>query len=154
MSVTEVNFSDLLNQPKETLRKLQSSPSRSLRVHRRAEEDLVLTTTSRAEQVGETISATTKLFVAMMKHDDRARALATEVVPEAFPWVRFLPADDVRTFVMELVDALAGGEALDNFAPVAQVVTAWRHTAEIHADPDLRRALRQDGDDLGPVPEP
>lgn len=57
-------------------------------------------------------------------------------------------------FVTELVGVLEGGEALDNYGPVAQLVDAWRHTAEVHADPELARILTQDGDDLGPVPEP
>lgn len=114
----------------------------------------MLTTTSRAEQVSETVSTTARLLVMMLKHDEETRAAAIAVMPQVFPWVRFLPGGDVQKFVVELADALEGGEALDNFAPVAQVVTAWRHTAEIHADPELSRILSQDGDDLGPVPEP
>ncbi|MFD4253194.1 hypothetical protein [Amycolatopsis thermoflava] len=130
--------------------------ARTLRVHRRAadEEDLVLTTSSRAEQADEAASATTRLFLALMKHDDQIRSLVTEVVPEAFPWVRFLPREDVQAFVVELVDALEGAEALRNPAPVAQVITSWRHTAEAHADPELLAVLQCDGDDFGPVPAP
>jgi fermentation-respiration switch protein FrsA (DUF1100 family) len=79
-----------------------------------------------------------------MQHDDRVRALVTEVMPTAFPWVRFLPEQDVRAFVVELVAALEGAESLQNPAAVAQVVTAWQHTAEVHADPELLTILRQD----------
>lgn len=156
MAAPQVNFSDLLNRPKETLGKLQSSPTRSLRLHRRAEEDLVLTTTSRVEQVRETVSATTRLFVAMMRVDS-VRADITEIVPVAFPWVRYLPDDEVPEFIRELVEALEAGESLDNYAPVVQVLAEWRHTAEVYADPELLRILTapiDDEFDFEPVPKP
>lgn len=151
----EVNFSDLSNKPVETVRKLQRSPSRSLRVRRRGdEEDLVLTTASRADQVDEVMSATTKIFLALMQHDPTVVTLVIDVLPEAFPWVRFLPKQDVQAFVVDLVGTLKAAASLDNPAPVAQVVAAWRHTAEVYADPELLAVLRKDGEDLGPVPAP
>jgi hypothetical protein len=69
----------------------------------------------------------------------------------AFPWVRFLPERDAQSFVVEFAAALDSAEPLRN---PAQVVTAWRHTAEVHADPELLTILRQDGADRGPVPMP
>lgn len=150
----EVNFSDLSNKPVDVVRKLQSSPSRSLRIHRRGEEDLVLTTASRVAQAAVASSTTTKLFIALMQHDARVRSLVTEVLPTAFPWVRFLPKADVQAFVVELVDVLEGAEALDNPAPLVQVVSDWQRTAEVYADPELLAILRSDGEDHGPVPEP
>lgn len=156
MKAPEVNFSDLSNKPKDTVRKLESSPSRSLRVHRRGvdEEDLVLTTASRAAQISEVSSATTRLFLELMRHDDRVRTLVTEIVPKAFPWVQFLHKEDVHSFVVELVEALEGAESIDNPAPAAYVIEAWRHTAEVYADPELLAILSADGEDLGSVPEP
>lgn len=156
MTAPEVNFSDLSNKPKDTVRKLERSPSRSLRVHRRGvnEEDLVLTTATRAAQATEASSAATKLFLALMQHDDRVRTLVTDVVPVAFPWVRYLPKSGTQSFIVELVDAMEGAESLGNPAPVAQVIAEWRHTAEVYADPELLAALTSDGDDFGPVPDP
>lgn len=90
-----------------------------------------------------TVSATTKMFVALMRHDDDARSLVIDIVPEAFPWVRFLPTEDVRAFVFELVDTLRAADALENAAPVVQLITEWRHTAEVHADPELAARVRQ-----------
>ena len=78
----------------------------------------------------------------------------TVVVPDAFPWVRFLPTEDVRAFVLELVDTLRAADALQNFAPVVQVITEWQHTAEVHADPELAARVRRSDDDYGMVPEP
>ncbi|MDU0293185.1 hypothetical protein [Saccharothrix longispora] len=154
-AASEINFSDLSNKPADSVRKLQESPSRTLLVHRRGdEEDLVLTTASRAQEVREVVSTTTALFVALMQHSDSVRDLVTDVMPTAFPWVRFLPREDMQAFVVELVDTLQAADSLGTPAPVTQLITQWQHTAEVHADPRLLAILRQDGDDLGDVPAP
>jgi hypothetical protein len=150
--MTEVLFSELVNKPKDTVAKLGSS--RDLRLRRRDDEDLMLTTAARAEQNTEFVSATTRLFVALMQHDEQARALLLDVIPEAFPWVRFLPRQDVQAFLVELIGTLRAVEELDSPAPVTQVITEWRHTAEVHADPELFAALTTDGEDHGAVPMP
>ncbi|MFE2755870.1 hypothetical protein ACFXGA_28105 [Actinosynnema sp. NPDC059335] len=151
----EINFSDLSNKPADSVRKLQESPSRTLLVHRRGdEEDLVLTTAGRAREVREVVSATTALFVALMQHSEGVRNLVTDVMPTAFPWVRFLPREDMQAFAVELVQTLEAADSLGTPAPVARLISAWQHTAEVHADPRLLATLRQDGGDLGDVPEP
>lgn len=150
--MSEVLFSELVNKPKDTVAKL--GRSRDLRLRRRDDEDLMLTTAARAEQNNEVISATTRLFVALMQHDEQARALLLDVIPEAFPWVRFLPREDVQAFLVELVGTLRAVEELGTPAPVAQVITEWRHTAEVHADPELFATLTSDGEDYGAVPTP
>lgn len=154
MTAPEVNFSELVNKPVETVRKLQRSQGRVVRVHRRDGEDLVLATASRAAAETEVSSVTTKLFVALMQHDEGIRTLVTEALPSAFPWVRFLPKEDVQAFVVELVEILEAAESLGNPAPVAQVITAWRNTANVYADPELLAVLQQEGEDLGRVDEP
>ncbi|GAA0263566.1 hypothetical protein GCM10010492_75770 [Saccharothrix mutabilis subsp. mutabilis] len=155
IAASEINFSDLSNKPADSVRKLQESPSRTLLVHRRGEEeDLVLTTVSRAQEVREVVSTTTALFVALMQHSDRVRDLVTEVMPTAFPWVRFLPRQDMQAFVVELVQTLEAADSLSTPVPVTQLVSEWRHTAEVYADPSLLATLRQDGEDLGDVPAP
>jgi len=125
----------------------------ALRLRRRDDVDLVLTTAPRYEQDHAVLSVATRLFAALMR-DAETRWLMLRVLPEVFPWVRFLPADDAQLFVTELVQTLEGANDLENLAPVARLVAAWRHTAEVHADPDLIRALRQDAADHGPVPAP
>lgn len=152
MSSPEVPFSELLQRPKATIAKLNAC--RSLRLRRRDAEDLTLTTAAQAEQDSAMVSATTKMFVALMRHDQAARSLVIDVVPEAFPWVRFLPTEDVRAFVLELVDTLRATDALGNFAPVAQVIAEWQHTAEVHADPELAARIRTLDGDHGLIPEP
>ncbi len=155
MPAPEVPFSDLQLHSKETLAKLRVSSSRSLLLRRRDAEDLVLTTASRADQDDLVMSATTRMFVALMQRDDTARALGVDVLPEAFPWVKFLPREDVQEFVVDLVATLRAAESVNNPAPVALVIESWRHTAEVYADPELAAALADDTvDDFGPVAEP
>ena len=93
-------------------------------------------------------------FVALMQHSESVRDLVTDVMPTAFPWVRFLPREDMQAFVVELVDTLQAADSLGTPAPVTQLITQWQHTAEVHADPRLLAILRQDGEDLGDVSAP
>lgn len=154
MSAPEIPFSELVQKPTDTVTRLTRTRGQTLRLRRRDAEDLTLTTATRAEQEHTVVSATTRIFVALMQHDEAARSLLIEAVPEAFPWVRFLPVQDVRAFVVELVETLHAADALDNPAPVVQVIAAWQHTAEVHADPDLTTRIHLLEGDLGPVSEP
>ena len=84
-------------------------------------------------------------------------AAVREVLPEALPWVAFLPTDDVSVFLAELASVARGAADLDNLAPVAVLLAQWRHTAEVYADPALRELItREPEGDLGsvPIPEP
>lgn len=154
MSAPEIPFSELVQKPTDTIARLTATRGQTLRLRRRDAEDLTLTTASRAEQEHTVVSAATRMFVALIQHDEVARSLLVDVVPEAFPWVRFLPTQDVRAFVLELVETLRSADALDNPAPVVQVIAAWQHTAEVHADPDLAARIHLLESDLGPVPAP
>ncbi|MCP2316677.1 hypothetical protein APR12_002014 [Nocardia amikacinitolerans] len=80
-----------------------------------------------------------------------------EVLPDAVPWVTFLPAEDIDQFLVELVAVAQGSAALENLAPLATLLTQWRHTAEVHADPALLELVAAEpGGDFGAVepPEP
>lgn len=155
MSVDEVSFSDLQLRGKATVERLRKSPGQSLLVRRRDAEDLVLTTAARAELEHTAASVTARMFVALMQRDSRARELVTDVLPEVFPWVAFLSHEEVQEFVVELVSTLRAAESLANPAPVVQVIEAWRHTAEVLADPELAAILTAStADDYGVVPEP
>jgi hypothetical protein len=71
-----------------------------------------------------------------------------------FPWVSFLPTEDVRAFLVELVQTLRASADLGNLAALEPVIEAWKATAEIHSDPELLRAATAplDGGDHGEVP--
>ncbi|OIJ67204.1 hypothetical protein [Streptomyces mangrovisoli] len=151
----EANLSELLQKPTDTIARMQSNAHRGIRLHRRGEEDLYLTTAARAEEAVLAVDSTTRIFVAMMKSDPQAVKILTHVFPDAFPWVRYLPDAAVREFLVEFVETARAAVDLDNVSLLAPVIAAWKSTALVHADPELRQALTEPkGDDLGPVEPP
>jgi hypothetical protein len=148
-----VNFSELVNKNKQTLARLKESPH--LLLHRRDGEDLVLTTATRAEQDQTVVSAATRMLAAMARREPGSTALLLDILPDAFPWVRFLPEPDIHAFAVELVDTMRAADSIANSASVAQMLIAWQHTAEVHSDPELIGALTTDHDaDHGPAADP
>ena len=149
MTTLEIPFSQLIQQPKATMAKLESSPRRRLRLDRRDGEDLILESASRAEAEDEALSMASRLFFFLVKNDEGARLLLLSLA-DVFPWVRFLPQDDVRAFLVELVETLRAAASVSNLAAVDPVVAAWKATAEIHSDPELLKAATAplDGTDL------
>jgi len=113
---------------------------------------MVLTTAIQAERTEENLATASRLFLALMKHDDGARSLLL-ALPEVFPWVRHLNDEEVREFTVELLGALSDAAELGAKDAVHRAIVSWRATARINADPDqLREALRPLGDiDLGLV---
>jgi hypothetical protein len=145
-----VPFSDLLRQPAETTDRLNRT--RAVRLRRRDAADLVLMSADRAEAEAEVIDITARLLALIARRDP---GLVRDVLPAALPWVRFLPAGDLEVMADEFVATTEAASALGNTAAVSQVLVEWRHTAEIHADPDLHRAITgQPLADFGPVPRP
>lgn len=124
-------------------------------MHRRDGEDLVLTTAARASQDHEMVGIAVRLLVAIVNDPATRSRHLIDLLTQVFPWVRFLPEEDRIQFIQELVDVMAASKDLGTPAPVLQVVTEWRHTAEVHADPDLAAVLgRGTTDDLGSAPAP
>jgi hypothetical protein len=115
--------------------------------------DLVLTTASRYDQDHAILDTAVRLFVALLRDGD-AEGLMVRVLPEVFAWAAFLPEADQRLLVTDLVQTLRGASDLNNLTPVTQLIVEWRHTAEVHADPELAAAIRQETGDFGPVPAP
>src|SRR5690349_19452944 len=106
----------------------------------------------RAEAEAEVIDVTSRLLAGVARRDPQ---LLREVLPNALPWVRFLPAADIDAMAAEFVSTTEAAAAIGNTAAVSQLLVEWRHTAEVHADPDLYRALTaQPLDDFGPVTRP
>lgn len=67
-------------------------------------------------------------------------------------WVRHLPPDDRELFEVEMRGAVRVAHGLGDDAALRQTIIEWKHTAEIHADPETRAAVISG--DCGPVPEP
>lgn len=150
VSLESVPFSELLRQPAETAERL--ARTRAVRLRRRDAADLVLMSADRAESESEVIDITTRLLARVVS---RSPDLVADLLPTVVPWVRFLPAGDVALMVAEFIATVEAAGSVGNLAPVSQVLTEWRHTAEVHADPDLYRALTtQPLGDFGVVPRP
>ncbi|WP_211354723.1 hypothetical protein [Stackebrandtia albiflava] len=148
-----VNFSELVNKNRSTLALLDDNPG--IRLHRRDGEDLVLTTVERYETHLATVSDAHRFLIALTRMKAWRKDVLEEVLPSVYPWVRFLPEPERAEFAAELADLAEAADSIGNQSALPTLVAAWRHTAEIHADPVLHRVLnREYGDDFGEVPEP
>jgi hypothetical protein len=147
----EVPFSELLHHPAATADRLNSV--RALRLRRRDSDDLALMRVDQLERESVVFHLTTALLASLVR--TASRRILREVVLDAVPWTTFLPDDDLEMFLSELIAVASGAAALENLAPVALLLTQWRHTAEVYADPALLEILTREPDgDLGPVPLP
>ncbi|MEQ7127225.1 hypothetical protein ABN034_22130 [Actinopolymorpha sp. B11F2] len=154
-AIDEAAFSELVNHPVDTVARLRETRRRALLLRRRGDEDLVLTLAARAEQDAEVVSTAARLLAAVLRNPVTRSQLGLDLMREVFPWVRFLPADDLGEFVAELTEVFEASADLDNPAPVVQAIAEWRATAEVHADPDLAAVLlRGTTGDFGPIPAP
>lgn len=135
--IEEVPFSELLQHPRDTLAKLERSRGR-LRLVRRDGEDLIVESAKRAEADDEALASVTSLITSLMNTD---QSVLERVFPLAFPWMRFLPAQEAPDFITEFTDTARACAGVGTLMPLSAVVAAWRETAAVHADPDLRAAL-------------
>ncbi|MGH3688174.1 MAG: hypothetical protein ACRDRU_05685 [Pseudonocardiaceae bacterium] len=114
----------------------------------------MLQSAERATREDEIMDVSARLL-AGFAHDADGALILHRILPQALPWVTFLPTGAVDELVEELVGTLQAAVSIDNLWPVSQLLVEWRHTAEICADPQLHTAAtRALGDDDGPVPRP
>lgn len=152
-TVEAVAFSDLINKPVATIRRLLYA--RRLRLVRRDAEDLVLISAATYDQQTAVVSAVTLMIASLARRREYLGETVDSIVADGFPWARFLPPNEVREFTKELTETLQAANSIDNLTPVSELIAQWRHTAEVYADPDLHAVLTSDSDtDYGPVPEP
>ena len=145
-----VPFSDLLRHSSETTERLNRT--RAVRLQRRDAADLVLMTAERADAEAELVEVASQLLAQLVRLNPD---LVGQVLPLAMPWVRFLPPADIATMAAEFVSTAEAAAAVGNTAAVSRLLTEWRHTAEVYADPKLHRALTaRPLDDFGVVPRP
>ncbi|MEU0547241.1 hypothetical protein [Micromonospora sp. NPDC005979] len=150
MPMESVPFSELLRQPAETTERL--TRARAVRLRRRDAADLVLMSADRAAAEGEVVDLTARLLASVVRRDP---TLVREALPTVLPWVRFLPPEDREQMAIEFVETAEAAAAVGNTAALSQLLSEWRHSAEIHADPDLHRVLAAPSfDDFGAVPRP
>ncbi|MFS8101497.1 hypothetical protein LFM09_30670 [Lentzea alba] len=74
--------------------------------------------------------------------------------------MRFRPPQEKEGFVVGLVEILEASNSLGSPAPVIQLITEWKHTVEVWADPRLvemftrDRSLDEGDEDADEAPEP
>jgi hypothetical protein len=129
----DVPFSELLHHPAATAERLDVV--RALRLRRRDAGDLALMRIEQLERDASVVDFTTRLLASLVRSENSDVIHA--VLRDALPWVTFLPEADVDVFVTELVTVTRGAVELGNLAPVAVLLTKWRHAAEAYADPAL-----------------
>jgi hypothetical protein len=148
----EVPFTELIQHPTRTTGRLTGA--RGLRLRRRDADDLVLMSADRAQQEDEVVHLTARLLAGVLLESGGAD-LIRHVLPTVLPWIRFLPAAAIDELAAEFVQTVHAAVAVNNMAPVFQLLAEWRHTAEVYADPELHAILvhAHEGDH-GPVPAP
>ncbi|WP_306320433.1 MULTISPECIES: hypothetical protein [unclassified Streptomyces] len=152
-TVPEVPFTDLLRSPADTAEKLRTV--RAVRLRRRDADDLFLMRADRMSGEAEVVDFTATLLTTMLTDGEGGTAAIRRALPRVLPWLRFLPDGSAEEMLGELTEVATASRDLDTVTPIAQVLTEWRHSAEIYADPDLLVELtRERGGDAGPVPCP
>lgn len=137
MSLVERPFSEFLRQPKDVVAELAEH---DVLLRRRNAPALRLSQADRHDDRAEAFEALARLLRNLAVHSPGALDGA---VDDAFAWVTFLPRSDRKMFVDDLTRTLIGAAAVENYAPVAQLLREWRATAEVHSDPALARRLRK-----------
>lgn len=147
----DLPFSEFLHHPSVVAERLDEV--RVLRLRRRGASDLALMRADQAERDGVVVDFTARLLAGLVRHG--SLETVRRVLPEALPWVTFLPEPDVEQLIRELAMVAQGAASVENLAPVSVLLTQWRHTAQVYADPVLLELLtREPEGDLGPVPTP
>jgi hypothetical protein len=123
----------------------------SLRLSRRDADDLVLMYASRRDTEHEVMVVTARLLAELALADP---AILRRYLPRVLPWALYLPPADADQMIADLVESAAAAADFGNVAPLAQRLVSWKHTAEVHADPDLYRAVTRPIEDAGLVPIP
>ncbi|WP_370132152.1 hypothetical protein [Streptacidiphilus sp. EB103A] len=126
---------------------------RALRLRRRDAGDLALMRVDQMESDASVVDFTSRLLAGLVRTENIAAL--RQALPEALPWSTFLPVEDVEILLADLVTTARGAVSLDNLTPIALLLTQWKHSAEVYADPALLAILtREPEGDLGPVPMP
>lgn len=147
----DVPFSELLHHPAATADQLDKV--RALRLRRRDADDLALMRIEQLERDESVVEFTAKLLAVLVRSENSE--ILHSLIHDALPWTTFLPESDLDEFLSELISVSSGAADLGNLAPIAVLLTQWKHSAEIYADPALLEILTREPDgDLGPVPRP
>lgn len=150
MVTDTMTFSKFLRDSGEAVK---SAEKGTIRLERRDGEDLILRLADRDDSEREGLRLAVALLArALAETDLRTRA---DVLEDVFPWIMFLPKEDQAEFAREVIDSIKASSAIDRPDLIATLVTQWKNTAEVWADPDLRTRLESGPDPAGEaIPHP
>lgn len=148
-----LQWSDIARNPREVAATVEREGE--ARLERRGEgQPFVLMAAWRREADRAGAQAAERLVRGAIAHAIKIGDL-DDLLTETYSWVRFLPAEERRDFAEAFAATYSACAELGTWAPLEQLMTEWRATAAIHADPVLAAKLRGPFEaDLGPVPEP
>lgn len=144
MATDTMTFSKFLRDSGEAVKSAQEG---TVRLERRDGDDLILRRADRDDSEREGLRlAVALLSRALADADSRAR---TDMLGDVFPWVVFLPDQDQTQFATEVIESIKASSAIDRPDLIATLVTQWKNTAEIWADPELKARLESKIDPVG-----
>ena len=135
-------FTEFLRDPNRVIKRLRGS--RGIVLERRGAASLVLSLKAREEesQVGEEMVA--HLLAKLLDSAESKIATVLEkALVEKLPWSRLLPAEGRRAFLREYLQTAEACASAGSTAPLAELVSAWKATGEIYADPALAAELKR-----------
>jgi PHD/YefM family antitoxin component YafN of YafNO toxin-antitoxin module len=136
MSMKIFPFSTLINKQTSVFPALDDA---DVLLERRDAENLVLMRSERFQAMADGLRLAARSLSLVAKAN---RAMAEEVFAEELPWVKWMPEQERRECVTELLDDLLAGADTCLFLPFARNLVAWKHTAEVWSDPELARRLQ------------
>lgn len=144
-----MTFSDLSRNPRAVAERARRLGR--LRVTHRDADDFYLTAADREEERDENLVTASRVFAALSRSADGARAVAAAVA-EVFPWARHLTGAEREDFAAELTAALSDAAELGIDVTAREVIAGWWATARIKADASqYAQALAPTDGDFGPV---
>jgi hypothetical protein len=138
MSLVEHTFTHMLRNSGDVLAEVEH---RDVVLRRRDGEDLFLGLRSREESVRDALGVLARLLLAASV-DPETRQRVVGALSASLPWTTFLPEDERSEFFEALTSTAAACVEVDTFEPLAHLIEGWRATAQIHASPELAKALR------------
>lgn len=142
---TQVTLSALVQTPTRVIALLEEG---DVVLTRREGENLRLTVDSRATRQAASLSHATEVVAQIARV---APEIGVEVLRIVFPWVEILSSREREQFAEEYLSTLRAAASLNSFAVLDSVENAWRATAELKADSELRARIQDRIDSAGPV---
>jgi hypothetical protein len=137
---TVESWSDFVREPTRVLPLLERGVDVIL--HRRDGEAVVLSMQSHAERsnLGTELAALV-VSGALSTSPNVLKTASENALASRFPWVRLLPADARDAFLCEFLAMLEACASVGNMTRLAELVSDWKATAEVYADPVLASEL-------------